>query len=48
MNAEMRERVRKELRAIKRHIAVTPRGSKWWIWSHGVKDVLEGLLEQDE
>jgi len=48
MNKEMRKRVRKELQGIKRHIAVTPKDSKWWMWSHGVKDALEGILEDDE
>lgn len=45
---ELLEYLRKELKAIKRHITVTPMDSKWWMWSHGVKDTLEGLLEEVE
>ena len=43
--AWLRGQIREELEAIKRHIAVTPKDSKWWMWSHGVKDALEALLE---
>ena len=43
--AQLRGRIAMELEAINRHIAVTPKDSKWWMWSHGVKDALEGLLE---
>ena len=39
------EHLNRELEAINRHIAVTPRDSKWWMWSHGVKDALEAILE---
>ena len=41
----LREGLSAELQAIKRHIRVTPKDSKWWMWSHGVKDALEALLE---
>ena len=36
----------RELEGIIRHIAVTPKDSKWWMWSHGVKDTLEAALEE--
>ena len=43
---QLRGRIATELEAINRHIAVTPRDSKWWTWSHGVKDALEAMLEE--
>ena len=41
---KLREGVVAELEAINRHIAVTPKDSKWWMWSHGMKDALEEVL----
>ena len=43
---QLRGRIATELEAINRHIAVTPKDSKWWMWSHGVKDALEAMLEE--